>query len=141
MKEFALPLLPFLIELLMKVSFLKNQSWWKYIDSSTLLLTFSFWALFFLLKTPVEPPIPTDTSVKDELHKLRITFMGVVVVGFSFFGIVAFCKVLATQIPTQIDFFNNVVFYNLTLWTIGFCLITMAFIIWKNDDIAKVATG
>lgn len=143
-KAFVIPLLPFLIELLIKLTFLSATFWWDYIDASTLLLTFSFWALFLLSRTPDEPPIPTDASVKDELRDLRTTFLSVVVVGFSLFGIVTFSKVIVSQIPRSNPFFSyftDKIFYHLTLWTIIFCLMTMVLIIWKRDQISKVSAG
>lgn len=138
-KEFVVPLIPFSLEAFIKVTFLDLDHWWNYIDSGTVVLTFSFWALFLVTRSNLEPPIPTDSSVVDDLKKLHNTFSTIVVFGFSLFGIVSVCKVLSDRFPQEKDFIYETVLFNTTIISIVFCVLVLVLILLNRRHIARVS--
>lgn len=92
-RDFFLPLIPFFIELVLRLWMVGQKDWWYYLDSGTLLLTFSVWSLLVLSSVPNFSRIERDDEVLKALEKVRNHFGVLVTIGFILFGLVVFVKV------------------------------------------------
>lgn len=137
-KNLMIPLVPFLIETLFRVSLLSGRYWWEYFDASTLILTLCLWLLFLLSNVPREPPLPTDSTVKDSLEVVRQTFSVMIIVGFSLFGMIAVGKIGLERLPFQRDQFFEDLFTSLYTTSIFLAIIIILFVYLKSKEIGEL---
>lgn len=138
-RDFFLPLIPFLVEAILRVWMISGQAWWFYFDSGTLLLTFSVWALLVLSSVPRVSRIERDDEVLDKLDKVRNHFGVLVCLGFILFGLVTFLNVSIDR-STQTPFADKDM-QMLAIMTIIFCMYCCFYIFSNRNSIDQVIKG
>ncbi len=140
-KDIGLPLTPFTLELIFRVWLLDGKKWWEYPDMGTILLTFGFWSLFMLAKTPDAHLLPTDSEVNSAYEKIKNNFILTVVAGFTLFGMNVIAKLLLEILPNQKDIISGRVLLAISIVTICYSIYCLINIFVNRDPIRRMFAG
>ncbi|GAA6179778.1 hypothetical protein NBRC116594_12160 [Shimia sp. NS0008-38b] len=137
-KEFTLPLVPFAFQVVLKVTLNYGQDWWYYIDTGTLLLTFSVWSIVLLAKVPSKTMIPSDDEIVESMARVRRAFVVFSMIGFALFGTTVYNQIIIDRLPGALEAANLIDLERFTIAAIAFAVCFIAYIAYYRVPVSKM---
>ncbi len=134
----VLPAIPIGLESLIRGFIFSDQNWYVYINSGSLIITFSIWCMLTLTDTPAKPLIPTDESYAQKISNVRFHLGTCSIIGLVIFGVNSMADALSIQYKSESTDMTSKIGAMCALFALGYSAYTVIIIFIKRREIGVV---